>query len=216
MISINLRRADTLSALEKLGLITLPEPRKRRLLARIGRDTITASRRNARAQRSPEGEAWSPRKKKGRKRSGKMITGLPRLMTRTGLSGQAVTLGWKNRLTGHLAKRHQEGLPERMSAEKAKRMRGQPDYQSPATRPQAKALRELGYRIPGARKGRTKAPSLKWITQNLNQGQAGMLIKKLAGSESKRSWNIDVAARPFAGVNINQAVDIIRQELTRG
>ncbi len=74
----------------------------------------------------------------------------------------------------------------------------------PASKAQARKLRELGFKRPGKRKHSYRSASLGWITGNLNAAQAGLLIKKLKDEPVKESWEIALPARPFLGANAKQ------------
>jgi hypothetical protein len=100
--------------------------------------------------------------------------------------------------------RHQHGIAEPWSAARAAEQYGTPNYKAPATRAQAKALNAAGYRVSVKKKrgkgSRLKRVSIKWICENLTQGQAGKLIKLLSGNNTHSSrWESKPAARPFLG-----------------
>ena len=78
----------------------LPPAKARKLLVRIAKyGLIPAARRNVKAQRTPEGAAWAPRKRpdkaSGRYKN-KMLLGLPKLLAiRVDGSGKSVRLFFK-------------------------------------------------------------------------------------------------------------------------
>ncbi|WP_332834357.1 phage virion morphogenesis protein [Escherichia coli] len=82
----------------------LPPAKARKLLVRIAKyGLIPAARRNVKAQRTPEGAAWAPRKRpdkaSGRYKN-KMLLGLPKLLAiRVDGSGKSVRLSSKKGIT---------------------------------------------------------------------------------------------------------------------
>ena len=66
----------------------------------------------------------------------------------------------------------------------------------PANTQQARLLLSMGYVIPGS----GKRPTLKWIKENLTQGAAGLIIKKLRGESGKSAWKIIIKPRNAAGI----------------
>lgn len=123
-----------------------------------------------------------------------MLRGLSKRM-KVYASGDMGKVYWSG---GRVAAKHQHGHTEEWDASKAeKRNRSGKSQDDPATRRQAKRLRELGYRI---RRGRGwKRPTLKYITENMTIGHAGAVIRALKGS-SKDKWQVHLPARSFLGV----------------
>ncbi|MGN5077309.1 phage virion morphogenesis protein [Aeromonas veronii] len=121
----------------------------------------------------------------------------------------AAELGFKrgtmNAHAGVIANTHQKGHTYQVTAASRRRIANSEGSKlKPATKAQARKLRELGFKRPGARKGSYRSASLGWITGNLNYAQAGLLIRKLKDEPVKASWEIELPARPFLGANTKQ------------
>ncbi|RZV17346.1 hypothetical protein EOJ41_15160 [Vibrio alginolyticus] len=90
-----------------------------------------------------------------------------------------------------------------------------------ATRAQAKALKEEGFKVfarrinPNAPIGKLRKPSQKWIRDNLSQEQAGLILRQMRGAP-KESWTTELPARPFTQVDKQKARDSLSKELNRG
>lgn len=196
-----------LNVQKRLQLMTLPGPKRRRMLAQIGRQIQRDARRRLRQQRNVDGSPWAPRKDgSGRKMLRKMGKHAYYKVT-----ADFTEVSFKGRI-GAIAKEQQEGIRQTVTAGQARTRAGQPRYDDPATRRQAKALRDAGYKI--RRKGTKgwRKPSLKWTQENLKQGQAGLIIKILRDEASKASWTIELPSRSFLGVtqrDIRQMVNTI-------
>nr|MBJ6923010.1 phage virion morphogenesis protein [Vibrio cholerae] len=96
---------------------------------------------------------------------------------------------------------------------------GKVDKNDPATRVQAKLLKELGYRMPrdktDPKKKKGKRPTLKWITENLTVGKANYWIRKLRERDPAEYWDIEVPQRRLIGISPNRTAMIIKRELKR-
>lgn len=90
-----------------------------------------------------------------------------------------------------------------------------------ATRAQAKALKEEGFRVfarrlnPQAPIGKLRKPTQKWICDNLSNEQAGAILRQMRG-EPKASWETKLPARPFAQVDKQKSRAALHKELNRG
>lgn len=197
----------------RLELLALPKGKRKRVLKRTGQEVRKRSRQNIRQQKTVDGQPMAGRKAG----KGKMFRKIGRTLT-TKTYSNSVTVGWKNRLIGMTAYKHHHGVPERFTAKKLEKLHGQPDYGAPATKRQAKALITAGYRVyVGKKKGKvkTKKPSIRWITENMTQGRAGLMIRELTGDVAKSSWEVKVPARPFLGVSEKEALDILATEIQK-
>ena len=106
------------------------------------------------------------------------------------------------------AKRHQrqQAAPDGTPWEPRK-----PQADKPALPRQAKRLRALGYKT---RKGkRWVKPSSKQIMETMSMAQAGLLIRKLKDTPSKRTWTIDIPGRVFLGVSNDEFNQIIARQM---
>ncbi|CAI0768634.1 phage virion morphogenesis protein [Serratia entomophila] len=194
----------------------MPRAKRQRLLWRIAkRGIITASKRNASKQQAPDGTPWAPRKR-GRR---KMLRQLPKLLkvrempeieaVRIYLQGGNYGSGSTRMPAGTIGAIHHEGA---QITARASSYQGQPSQEGkPATRRQAKRLRDLGYKVWW--NGKYVKPAVSYITAELSMKKAGFLIKKLARKPSKQTWTIDLPARAFLGVSDDEFNVILARQL---
>lgn len=210
---------DGLKTLKRqLSPLLLPPKLRRKLLRGAVTDVKKSAQKNIQNQRDLQGRKWAPRKNKARR---KMLRGLKKLMVVKGDSKQAFVT-FRSDLAGRIARRQQEGISETMTAARMKRIHGEPDNDTAATRAQARALREVGYKIRRPKGKRYRRPTVKWITENLTQGQAGIILRLMRDQEPKRSWTIPLAARSFLGATrkevdelLDQVADTLTQSMKR-
>lgn len=87
-----------------------------------------------------------------------------------------------------------------------------------ATSKQARALKKHGFRIwaraanPNAPKGKIKAPTIKWMRENLTQAQAGLILSELG---YKRKSSSQIAKRPMAEIDNKALMSSVKQEMQR-
>lgn len=176
----------------------------------------TQARRNIRRQETVEGGPFAPRKKRREARA--MLTGLARAMAIISAAGEgggyAVT--WNNRLTGHIAYRHQHGVGEDWSPARAANVYGSPNYAGPCTRRQAQALIREGYRLMVPAKGggrRPKRVTVLWLQKHFSLGQAGLVLRLMRTGDPKgaQSWRDTVPDRTFLGVTSAEAEKMCAQ-----
>ena len=185
-----------LSAKKRLQLLQLPPAKRRQLLGGMGREVKRACIRRIRAQQDVNGKPWEPRKRgPGRK----LLRHMNRKMRHT-VNADFFELHFQG-AASKIAAEQQYGMTQTLTAQAVAKEQGhRPHYDDPATKQQAKALREAGYKIRVAGTKRWRKPSLKWITQNQKQKQAGLVLKILRDDTSKKSWTVTLPARPFVGV----------------
>lgn len=195
-------KSNTESALKQLELLALNPNKRRRILRGAGRKVRRDSKTRLKAQRDLSGASWKGRSD-GRKK--RMLSKLGRnIQVHTSTNDAKVTFG--NKRTGQIARAHQDGVTQRMTSSKAAQMYGTPNYKDDATRKQAKSLRDAGYKVRKKRGKGWKVPSLKWITENLTIGKAGLILRMLRGNKkSKSSWDIKVEQRSFLGQSTSES-----------
>ncbi len=180
-------------------LITLPPRKRRQLLGGLGRELKRQSIRNLRAQQDVDGKPWAPRKHQGVKTKGrKLLRHINRQVAANVLTGEFVEVSFR----GAVALQQQEGITQVMTGGRMRESmtdNQKKKQNDPATKKQAKALRDENYkiRVKGTKKWRK--PSLKWIQENLTQKKAGLILAHLRGVERKKSWITRVPGRPFLG-----------------
>ncbi|MBF4296907.1 phage virion morphogenesis protein, partial [Vibrio anguillarum] len=137
------------------------------------------TRKNIRANRDPEGNQWKKRQK-GR---GKMLKGFSKKLKHFQKDdNKTLLVGWPS-ARGSVAYQHHHGIGQEsgLSARKRQAKKNkEPSKNDPATREQAKALRDLNFRLqPQGRQKRGKKPTLKWIIENMKLGEAAKTIQEL-------------------------------------
>ncbi len=203
-----------------INIRTLPGTSKKRIFKNLGRKLQKASRDHIRQQKTTTGKTMEKRKygkAKVLKKMGKTIKFFA--------NAKNVSLTWPNRMVARIAYRHQFGIPEVFNASRMLSIHGQPDYQQPASRKQAKALIKEGYTVStgetfksGANKGKAKRkkPSQKTIVDTMSMGQAALIIRKLKKTETPpKRWTVKIPARPFLGVPGADASELLSNEIVR-
>lgn len=196
--AITLEVQGLLPLKQQMKLLRMPRTQRRRLIGQVARKVIRDSKQRVREQRDLQGRPYEERK---RKRSRKMLSKLARELKTTRNDGLEATVGFFNPVVGRIAAKQQYGATERITAAKLKKY-DKGGHNAPATRRQAKALREVGFKVKGANGKRLKSPSLKWITENMKIGQAGAALRYLREQDNetiKTSWKTVLPARSFLG-----------------
>ena len=191
---------------EQIAILAMPGKERRKVVKGIASEVRKEGRQNIRQQKTISGSPMAPRKKTRNKR--KLLRRLGKGMVVFNRGDDRAIVTWKKPFAGRVAKWQQEGTTQRMTAARAGQRGRKPDYDAPATRDMAKALIQEGYRQPV--KGtngrvRLKKVSQRWIMDNLTQGQAGLVLKQMRGTEGKRSWLIRTPSRAFLGATEQDA-----------
>ena len=231
MISFNLNQPHLRDVLNVIREAGLSPAKSRRLLVRVAKyGLIPAARRHVKAQQTPEGAAWAPRKRPDKARGKykkRMLLNMPKLLAiKADNDGKAVRLyfkkgDYKTRThAGVVGYVQQNGASIRQnrgrkwSADVLENMRGRP-----ATRRQAHRLLALGFRAPigqvSKKSGRRnyKKPSLNWIMSNMSMLQAGTVISILKGAMARDTWEIKIPARAFLGAGGEEFRRILETQL---
>lgn len=208
----------------QLQILAMPRPLRRRLMARVAKKAIADSKRRVRTQTDLNGQPY-PERAKRKRGSKKMLLKLSRELKVIKANGSEAVAGFYKPSSARIAYRQQHGYTQTVSSRTLKKGRDQ-KQDSPATRDQARALREAGFTINKRKSKSGKKPSLKWVTQNLTIGQAGSILRQLrelAGDTIKSSWKTTLPARSFLGASkadVSQHIDAIfkqiNQEIARG
>lgn len=205
---------------QRVALLMMKPGDRKRVFKGAGSTYLKATRNHIRKQKTLFDQPMEPRKR-GR---GKMLKKMGRGL-KVKASSKQVSLGWGNKMVARIASRHQFGIDEVMTASRMEKIHGRSDYQSPATKKQAKALISAGFTIgsgtkykSGSNKGksRRKRPSRRWIVENMSLGQAGMVIRKLKNTTNPpKRWIIPVPARPFLGVTAELSAKVLSTEISK-
>jgi phage virion morphogenesis protein len=194
MLSVGI---NTKSALKQLNLLTLTPQKRRRIMRGAGRKVRRDSKKRIREQKDLAGKTWQGRSN-GRK--SRILRKLGKnLLVHTNPNNAKITFG--NKKVGQIARAHQDGVTQTMTAMEAAQKYGTDSDDKMATRSQARSLRAEGYKVRKNKGKGWKNPSLKWITENLYARQAGLILRTLRGNESKKKWAIALPQRSFLGQN---------------
>ncbi len=207
-----------LRLLEQIDLLVLSPEAKRRVVRNIAMQVRALSRKNVREQRSLDGGPFAPRKRKKngsprRRQNKRMLTGLARIMSVDADRVGQGRVSWRNTYTAKIADKHQHGKQERYGGRGG--ASDDKDFYSAKKRCDrwiARDLLRLGYRKEERMaNGRTRRQrvSQRWIMEHMRQDEAVKLWLDLTGYEPKDGWEIGVPARPFLGVNPDQADEIL-------
>tara|TARA_R110002050_G_scaffold57423_3_gene128942 strand:+ start:87891 stop:88568 length:678 start_codon:yes stop_codon:yes gene_type:complete len=201
---------------QQMQLLAMPKPLRRRLLNKTAKFVIRDSRKRVRNQVDLKGMPFAERARK-RKGNRKMMANLAKQLRVTGLSSTDATIGFYRPSSGRIAAKQQYGAIEHITAAKLQ-ANDKGGQDKPATRRQAIALRDAGFKIKGGNGKRLKSPSLKWVQQNMKVGQAGAALRWLrdkANETVKTSWTTVLPARSFLGANASEVTqytgDIMKQ-----
>ncbi|MDE1328495.1 phage virion morphogenesis protein [Vibrio aestuarianus] len=215
MIRISADERSYLRAIEQINLLKLDRKTRQRMLKKLGAAVAKTTRKNIRANRDPEGSQWKKRQK-GR---GKMLKGFTKKLKHFQKDdNKTLLVGWPS-ARGSVAYQHHHGLAQESGLSARKRQakkNNEPNKNDPATREQAKALRDLNFRLqPQGRQKRGKKPTLKWIIENMKLGEAAKTIQELENKTPARSWEVGRPERRLIGVSPKRVAMIIKREMQR-
>ncbi|MCF6442348.1 phage virion morphogenesis protein [Pseudoalteromonas luteoviolacea] len=182
---------DEGQSIEQLEFLMLKPQKRRNILRSVIRDVRKSSRKRIQKEQSLSGQSWQARAN-GKKK--KMLVKLKKHM-QIRFGPNRASVYFKSPLVAKTAAAHQQGA----TLEYTPRKSGNQNKDGMATKRQAIALRNAGYKIPRNRGKGSKKPSLKWIQANLTQNQAGFILRELKGGSGKSKWQIDLPARSFLG-----------------
>lgn len=209
---------------QALSKLDFPPKKRQRLLWRLAKyGAIDAAKRHVRQQQAPDGKAWAKRQSKWRK---KLLHKMPKVLhIREMPEINAVRIylqggGYRNGVTpvpaGVVGYSQQNGMHVTINARQVnnvpdagaagKGSKAKPDGEvedkkktPEATLKQARRLRKLGFKVRNGK--RWRKPSYKEIPSLLTKPQAGVIIRSMEGNPPKKSWTVDVPARPFLGMS---------------
>lgn len=225
---INVTVEGLLPLKRQLQLLMMPTGTRRRLLYRVAQRVMRDSRKRVRSQTDLQGRPFAsprhkPRLKPRKYGGGKGILGgmvggsmAFRVLTNNSVFAK---IGWHG-VQSEIGGAQQYGGTEVETREGniAKLKKAASKKNDPATKRQAKALRDLGFR-PRSGKHRT---SNKDIMANMTVGQAGAIIRTLRtkqGKPPKQSWVTRLPARSFLGATaseVNDYINLIFDQITQG
>lgn len=209
-----------LSVQKQLEVLRMPTSMRRRLLSRTAKEVIRDSKKRVRNQMDLDG---NPFEKRQRKRRRKMLSGLAKREKVLQNTGAEAKVGFGKSNDARIAAMHQYGHEQTVSASSLPKNNTAKD--GDATRRQAQALIEAGYKIPRKGGKGTKRPSQKWIMQNLTVGKAGAILRWLRDQDetAKTSWKVKLPARSFLGASpaditryVENIMKQMKQEVVNG
>jgi phage gpG-like protein len=209
MINIGVQQQSLLSTQAQIKLMMLPANKRKRILQKLNRHLAKTNRRNIRENKDPSGKAWDKRKSGSKKMMRKLGKQL-----RTKADSNQGTLFFPG-IAGDIATRQHNGVTEKWTASKAKKVYGKSDNDAKPSRAQAKRLRELGYKKSGKGKRKPKPASLKWIIENLSSGQVGLIIRMMKDKQSTTSWDTKLPARPLLGAKPQDVAEFLSKTLEK-
>jgi Phage virion morphogenesis family len=221
---INVSVEGLLPLKRQMQLLMMPPATRRRLLYRVGQRVIRDSRKRIRTQTDLQGVAFKPghnpetdthRHKRGRR---KLLAGLSKMIKVMRNDSVSATISFPG-IAAQIAAKQQHGFEETVTAAQAiailRKEGGKRN--DPATKRQAKALRDLGFVPKGKRR-----TSNKDIMANMTVGQAGAIIRTMRakqGKPQKQSWITRLPARSFLGATAREVTDYINlifEQITQG
>jgi len=222
MLSLKVEGADVVIA--NLAAIKSPNLRKK-IFNQAARQLIKSAKERIRQQVDLDGKPFGDYSLKTnhsrpRRRGRKMLARIVKNLSVSDLNDFGVTVGWRNSFESTIAGKQQFGFKQvfkksYLSVELDGSRKERDYYQLQATRRQAKALLDAGYKVKSKGKA-LKTPSIKWITQNLTIAKAGLILRVLRGS--KDQWETNLPARSFLGISnedLQLLVDVISQEIEK-
>ena len=186
---------NTEQASNELKLLLLTPQKRRRILRGAGRKVRRDSRQRIHGQKDLTGKTWQGRSNGRKTRMLKKVGKYVQVQTSPHVA--KVTFG--NKRLGKIARAHQHGISQEMTATEVAKKHGTVKDSDKATRKQAKDLRAEGYKIRREKGKGWKKASLKWITTNLSLKQAWLALRILRDKQSKQRWTITLPQRSFLG-----------------
>ncbi|SHJ72024.1 hypothetical protein ACQ0P8_16325 (plasmid) [Halodesulfovibrio aestuarii] len=228
-LNLSVDKRSRLRLREQLTLLQMPPKKQRRIVMSMARTVRKQAAQNIRQQRTVRGTQMAPRKNSRNKnrllkklagtKLGKNPKGKGKGLNVYGRGKTKAEVTWGNAFAARIAYAQQHGIAQKWSASKARKRYGVPNYKAPATRAQAKALLDAGYRLRVRKKRgkgtRLKRVTIKWIRENMTVGKAALILNILRGNENRpTAWEVKPEARPFLGVPAEKADEML-QDLAR-
>lgn len=194
---------------------------RKKILTKAARTLIRSTKDRTNKQIDVEGNQFGPYNTKTnhtRPRRRKMLVRLMRKLSIVTQDDFSVTIGFRSKRDENIGTIHQYGRVIKFNRRWAK-YENQTGITREITlndryhiqRHQAKRLLDAGYKV--RRKGKALlTPTIKWLTENIRQGQYRILLKVLEGSEGMDEWETKIPARPFLGITADD-LEIIAEAI---
>lgn len=178
--------------LKQLG----PELRLK-MLKKVAQRIRSVSGKRITQQTDLTGTAFKPRSLNTdeKLKNKKMLRGLRQKLGIVSVSANRAEIGFRGD-TERVAAEQQQGLTQKVTAAQNRASNG--GSAKPATKKQAKAMLALGFKVKI--NGKTKKPTLKYITEHYTIARAGLILRHLKGEQPKNNWDVVLPARSFLGV----------------
>jgi hypothetical protein len=210
----------------QLELLMMPSSHRRHLLYRVSKNVIQNSRKRIQAQMDLQGASFEPGHKPetdrhSHKRKRKMLSGLvkgrngARVLSNDGLIAK---IGFPGK-AGQIAAKQQYGASEVIDMVRMQTLSGEKRTASnsaryaaqafaPATKRQAKELRDLGFK---PRSGKRRLAN-RDIMGSMTKAQAGVIIRSMRtkqGYTPKQRWTTRLPPRSFLGASPQEVFEYI-------
>lgn len=214
MFRVERSKVEFKKALNTLALARMTPAKRMRVLERTAKAIIRDARRNTKQQKTVDNKSFTKRVGKGKK---KLLAKMARRLDSDLKARDKIVVGYKNKGIGVIANRQQRGLPEKYTAARLIKLRKKSEkpnlYKQPANKSQAKRLISAGFKVRRKSGKGYKRPSLKWVTDNLNQGQFGAIYRELTNKKTRKRWTVTPAARPFLGLTDSEAQALLETQI---
>lgn len=187
---------------------------RRKVLHKTAKAVISNSRAHTLAQADLEGKDYPPH---ARRRRRKMLVRLARRLKIIQETEEMAVISFPSPVEREIGGKQQYGYKEvvhksEFIAAQNKQGKKTPlNKDDPATRRQAKALIDAGYKVKPAGKRVWRRPTIKWIVQNLTVGRAGLILRLLRGS--KEFWTTVIPPRSFLGATDAERAAMLKTAL---
>ena len=206
-ITISAEDIDALQGVRR-NILNMPAKVKKGVLGKMAKRVIAMSQAHTRLQYDLSGVAYASH---ARHRRRKMLVRLARRLKVVSATEDAAVISFNNAVEAEIGYKQQFGATEMVTK---RQFQGLVNASSgdPATRRQAKKLLEAGYKMKTAGQA-ARTPTMKWITENLTIGRAGLILRTLRNSSLIDSWMTTLPARSFLGVTEAEKTELGRMVL---
>lgn len=203
----------------QLELLVMTPSKRHRVLNKVANKVRLDSLKRVSTQMDLQGVPYAPRQKPRRR---KMLSKMVRKMSIIRNDGLQATIGFRSYRTSTIAAKQQFGATEQVSARRSGISSNSGSRSTNASRKQAKALRDLGFKADSGKANSRRTVGIRWITDNVSAGQAGAIIRTMRikqGTHPKSFWTTTLPARSFLGATPDEVtgyIDTIFETITEG
>lgn len=223
-------KSDSVARVKRtLMYLRLSPQQRQKLMQTVLWRLKDGAKKNIKAQKTPDGKAWEPRKRQKKSaRKKKMLKFRAKyLNSKIENQGNQGRLHYADKKGGEIGAVHQKGLTVatgQTAKEQAALKKLLEQNKQPATQKQANRLKELGYTMTTGKRGKDgklkrKTATNKYIKTSISKGQAGLIIRlleKKQGINTRRGLkSYKMAARPFLDEDEQRNAEIVTKELLK-